>query len=78
MFFPPLPANEERKLLVSQCYGDAETSPQQQTGALICPQPERKEQRQKLKWLPNELQEFSNVLMSPYDRTRIYCAFCSL
>lgn len=33
MFFPPLPANEERKGLVSQRYGDAE----QQHDALICP-----------------------------------------
>lgn len=38
----------------------------------------RKEQRQKLKWLPNELQEFSNVSMLPYDQIWIYSAFCSL
>lgn len=39
---------------------------------------QRKEQRQKLKWLPNELQESSNVLMLSYDQIWIYCAFCSL
>lgn len=36
---------------------------------------QRKEQRQRLKWLPNELQEFSNVLMFPYDQIWIYCVF---
>ncbi len=39
---------------------------------------QRKEQRQRLKWLPNELQEFSNVLMFPYDQIWIYYASCSL
>lgn len=42
MFFPPLPANEERKRLVSQRYGDAETSAEEQHGALICLQPAEK------------------------------------
>lgn len=36
MFFPPLPANEEGKRLVSQCYAD--TSAEEQHGALIRPQ----------------------------------------
>lgn len=42
MFFPPLPANEERKRLVSQCYGEAEMSADEQHGALIRPQPAEK------------------------------------
>lgn len=43
---------------------------------------QRKEQRERLEWLPNEQQEFSNVLMFPYDQIWIYWAFffffCSL
>lgn len=36
---------------------------------------QRKEQRERLEWLPNEQQEFSNVLMFPYDQIWIYWAF---
>lgn len=41
-------------------------------------QQQRKEQRRRLEWIPNELQEFSNVLMFPYDQIWIYSAFCPL
>lgn len=36
---------------------------------------QRKEQRERLEWLPNEQQEFSNVLMFPYDQIWIYMGF---
>lgn len=52
MFFPALPANEERKQLVSQRYGDAETFTEEQHGALICPQPAEKRTKTEAEMTP--------------------------
>lgn len=52
MFFPPLPANEERKRLVPQRYGPADTSAEEQHSVLIRPQPAEKRTKTEAEMAP--------------------------
>lgn len=78
VFSPPLPANEERNSLYLSVTAMQRRLQKSNTVLLSSHKQQRKEQRQRLEWLPDELQEFSHVLMFPYDQIWIYSAFCSL